>query len=140
MSATEKSRLDQMVEIMEKLSEDVDSLEDTQVVDLYVLASQIKSDTDDVRDIAKGEIRERGIEKMDGELGSITTVEREDWYVADEESLFEVLELFDIPKTAVMSVDTSKVKEVLEDHGIDKEKAMEKRTTRYPRKTRFEMK
>jgi hypothetical protein len=131
--------MDQMVDIMEELAQNIEALEDRQVVDLYVLASEIKGESDGVRKTAKSEISERGIEKMDGELGSITTVERESWYVADEESLFEVLELFDIPKTAVMSVDTSKVEEVLEEHGIDKEKAMEKKTTRYPRKTRFEM-
>lgn len=110
------------------------------LVDLYVLASELSGSADDFRKDV-GEIIQ---DKMQGgtargDLGTVSEVTRQYWYLRDDQEAVETLREYGIPEEVVMSVDEDKVESQVESiDGVEKEDLFGSSTKTYVQKTNLD--
>lgn len=118
------------------LEESKDNFDDTsQLIDLYLLLSQVETETEDLRKDVSDILLDRVDEEASSQYGSLSVVESTTWSVEDEKHALEVLDKHGIPRMGVMSIDSKKVEEVCEENDINKGELMEKSERRYLRRT-----
>lgn len=113
------------------------SLGDNQVVDTYVLMSELKSEADDSRKDARDEIKDRHAvgTSLDGDFGSVTVTERTYTRLKDSNDVFQRMLQEGVDPKEIMSIDKSLVEDKVEENGVPEDDVFTKSTTKSVRKT-----
>ena len=85
------------------------------LVDAYILSSNLKSSTDDFRKEVGNKIEERmDGKRAEGRLGRVSRVEVQKWNLEDEDFVVDRMEQAGVPRGDIMSVDSDKVEDVVD--------------------------
>jgi len=122
-----------MDRLIDRLDESPETV--TDLVDQYLVLNKLKSDADDERREISSEICDEvgpGSE-ISGDLGTIQTIRRESWKISDENLAIRRLQELGVNLDSVMSLDSRRVEEVLEESDVPKEEIMDLSVSTYAR-------
>jgi hypothetical protein len=108
---------------MDGTPEDVDIQSQDDLVNGYVLFSELESDADDrrksVRDELQDRMQEDGQNKIEGDFGNVTLIEATKRSLIDEDDVFDRMLEAGVKPQEIMSVDQDLVEEAAEENGVD---------------------
>lgn len=129
--------LSDKVEMVERVLEagNPEDLED--LVNMYLLLSEIKSEADNSRKKVSEELGRRETDSFETRLGSISRVTREYVNVNDESEVFEKMEEKGINPKRFMKIDPKKVRQVAREEGLDEDELVSVSESSYYRRESF---
>lgn len=117
--------------------DDLPDLADADVVDLYVLLSDVQRGADDVRTTVGDDLLDRigPSGRLSGRFGTVSRASRKRRQLRDEAAVFDALDDHDVPREWVTGVDTDKLDVVLAVTDLDEDDVYDVETTSYVQKT-----
>ncbi|WP_323174013.1 hypothetical protein [Natrialba sp. PRR66] len=116
---------------------DPSSLETDPLTDLYVLSSDVQRGTDRLRGSARDALLDRlgPDQELHGRYGTVRRTVRERRRPLDEETVFDALDEYEIPREWVLGIDPEKLDVVLSVTDLTAEEVYETRESVYVQKT-----
>lgn len=102
--------------------QDVEIQSQDDLVNGYVLYSELESDADDRRKSVRDELQDRmqadGQDKIEGDFGNVTLIEASKRSLVDEDEVFDRMLQAGVKPQEIMSVDQDLVEEMAEENGV----------------------